>query len=32
MNEDQPFPEPTPEQIRVIEILYGTIPQPSGDD
>lgn len=32
MNEDQPFPEPTPEQIRVIEIMYGTIPQPNGND
>ena len=31
MNE-APFPEPTPEQIELIEIMYGTIPQPSGDD
>ena len=32
MNEDQPFPIPTQEQIELIEIMYGTIPQPSGDD
>lgn len=27
MNE-APFPEPTPEQIELIEIMYGTIPEP----
>ena len=31
MNE-APFPEPTLEQIRLIEIMYGTIPQTIGDD
>ena len=31
MNE-APFPEPTPEQIELIEIMYGTIPQPNGND
>ena len=28
MNEDQPFPIPTQEQIELIEIMYGTIPEP----